>query len=162
MRPLLGLSIAAALIALATTAHADEQPLRATDHDEIERVVHAFFDATRDGNTQALATVIPSDADFARVFAAGTEPLVARYRRAISLALTELRTRFANGQYVAMRGLDTGTPVRIERCGPFAQPASQCINGPVIEWTANGATQHMRVSRLVRVNGHWRILAPRL
>jgi hypothetical protein len=150
------------MLVAASSAHADPPAVSAAERDAIARLMRTFFDATRDGDTNTLATVMPTDAEFARIFEAGTEPLVERHRRAIAQALSELRTRFASGQFVAVHGLEPGTELRIERCSNFASPRSECITGPVIEWSANGHSYRMRVNRLVRVGGHWRVMAPRL
>jgi hypothetical protein len=150
------------VLAFASGVHADPPPVSASEREEIARLMRTFFDATRDGDTNTLATVVPTEAEFARIFEAGTEPLIERHRRAIAQAFTELRTRFASGQFVAVHGLEARTELRIERCSNFAQRRSECITGPVIEWTANGTSHRMRVNRLVRVGGHWRVLAPRL
>ena len=61
-----------------------------------------------------------------------------------------------------MHGLETGALVHTDRCSPFAMPQSECLDGPVIEWTVNGETRRMRVNKLVRVDGHWRVFAPRM
>ncbi len=159
---LLALGLAALVLAPSRTAHAQTRVLSAAEHDEIARLLEAFFTAARDADTRGLAGVLPTDPQFARIFLPGTEPLVARHRRAIARALDDLHARFAGGRWVAMRGLDTGAFVHIQRCASFAAPQSECLDGPVIEWTAGAETLHMRVARLVRVDGHWRLFAPRL
>lgn len=160
---LLVLGLAAlVLVAPSRTAHAQTRVLTAAEHDEIARLLEVFFTAARDADTRGLAGVLPTDPQFARIFLPGTEPLVARHRRAIARALDDLHTRFAGGRWVAMRGLDTGASVHIQRCASFAAPQSECLDGPVIEWTVGTETLHMRVNRLVRVDGHWKLFAPRL
>jgi hypothetical protein len=154
--------VCAGVFAIGTRVHADPPPITPAEREEIARLMRTFFDATRDGDTNTLATVVPTEAEFTRIFETGTEPLVERHRRAVAQAFTELRTRFANGQFVAVHGLEAGTALRIERCSNFASRTSECITGPVIEWSANGQSYRMRVNRLVRVGGHWRVLAPRL
>ncbi|MEI8257760.1 MAG: hypothetical protein WCJ30_18950 [Deltaproteobacteria bacterium] len=159
-------ALAALALALAAShgAHAQAQAraLSAAEHDEIARLLETFFTAARDGDARALAGVLPTDPQFARIFMAGTEPLVERHRRAIARALADLRTRFAGGRWVAMRGLDAAATVHPQRCASFAAPNSECLDGPVIEWVAGTEALRMRVNRLVRVDGHWRLFAPRL
>jgi hypothetical protein len=154
--------VCAAVFAIGASAQADPPPVTPVEREEIARLMRTFFEATRDGDTNALATVVPTEAQFTQIFEAGTGPLVERHRRAVAQAFTELRTRFANGQFVAVHGLEAGTELRVERCSNFASRRSECITGPVIEWSANGQSYRMRVNRLVRIGGHWRVLAPRL
>jgi hypothetical protein len=149
-------------LCVTTSAMAIDRPVSEAERVEIVRLMQRYFDATRDGNTHALAEVVPTDREFTQIFPPGTEPLVERHRRAVSDALTELHTRFAAGTFVGIDGFETGSNITIERCSTFASIHSECVLGPVIEWTANGQHQRMRVGRLVRVGGHWKVFAPRL
>ena len=52
--------------------------------------------------------------------------------------------------------------VELGPCGRFGTTASQCTEGPVIDWRVGDAVNHLRIDRLVRIDGHWKIFDPRL
>jgi hypothetical protein len=157
------LAAALATALAAPSAHATPYRLTAADRAEIERVLRTFFEATRDGNTAAATALVPTRDEFRRIFQSGTDPFIERHQRAIERDVRELRQRFANGTWVGLSsGFARGGAVELSQCGRLAVPASQCIDGPVIDWRVGTSVEHLRIDRLVRLDGHWKIFDARL
>jgi hypothetical protein len=157
------LVICMTLGSVALDARAADYTITAADRSEIEELLHRFFDAARDGNAALAAQAIPTRVEFAQLFQPGTEPFVERHQRAIDRDVHDLREHFAGGTFVGLTGgFEAGATVVLSPCGTFGAPQSECASGPVIEWRAGAETRRMRVDRLVRIHGHWKIFDPRL
>jgi hypothetical protein len=155
----------ALLLALtaSSAAQAASYRITAADRTEIERVLRAFFEATRDGNTAAASAHIPTAAEFRQIFARGAEPFIERHQRAIERDVRELRQRFAGGTWVGLSGpIARGGAVEMTTCGRLGAPQSRCIDGPVIDWRVGDRVEHLRIDRLVKLDGRWKIYDPRL
>ena len=150
-------------IALPLEAHATPYRLTATDRTEITQLLQRFFEATRDGDVPNATTALASRAEIVRIYQPGTEPFIERQLLAMERDVRELRIRFANGTWVGVSATFAQTPsIEIGPCGRFGTTASQCTEGPVIDWRVGDAVNHLRIDRLVRLNGHWKIFDPRL
>lgn len=153
---------------LATTAGVREAratPYRLTpaDRAEVASMLRAFFEATRDGNSEAARRVVLSREEFRRVFPAGADAMIVTHQQHIERDMRELRARFAGGEWVGLTPESSAaTSYELTPCGRFANPSSQCTDGPVIEWRAQGAVRRMRIDRMARIDGHWKLFDPRM
>ena len=152
-----------ALLAIAPLAQATPYAPTATERTEVAQLLRGFFEATRDGDVQAIATAVLARDEFVQLYLPGTEPFVERQQRAIERDVRELRSHFAGGTWVGISGPFATDPiVEIVPCGRFGRPESECTLGPVISWRTGDTLRQMRVDRLVRVGGHWKIFDPRI
>jgi hypothetical protein len=150
-------------IVTASGAQATPMPLAPSDHAEIARVLRTFFESTRDGDYATARTTIPTHDEFTAIFAEGTADVLAQHLRAIDRDVHELHDRFAGGIWTGIVGDFARTAsLEVAPCGRIARPESQCANGPVIEWHVGTESRRLRIDRLVRVGGHWKIFDPRL
>jgi hypothetical protein len=164
-RRALFLALALATVAAAPReARAEELRLTARDVTAITDAVRALFEGARDGDAARLTGVIPTRADFVALFQPNTLMFIERHQRAIERDVRELRATFANGTFVALdASFAAGRTLTIERCGRFGTRASQCANGPIVEYRVGAATRRFRVDRLVRLrNGTWKVFDPRM
>jgi hypothetical protein len=157
------LAAAVLVTSFATLAQASDYNVSVADRTEVEELLHRFFDATRDGNQPLAQQTLPTRDEFAQLFQPGTEPFVERHQRAIERDVRDLRERFAGGTFVGLAsGFVAGSSIALGPCGSFGAPQGECTAGPVIEWRAGNETRRLRIDRLVRIRGHWKIFDPRL
>ena len=85
--------------------------------------------------------------------------LVQRQLEALSRDARDLRPRLAGALFRGIAGASfTRNTIDPRRCGRFGAPDSQCVDGPVVEYTVGGSVRRFRIDTLVRVAGHWRVL----
>ncbi|MFO0561095.1 MAG: hypothetical protein U0269_23955 [Polyangiales bacterium] len=156
--------LAAALTARPTLASADDVRLTAADATAITNTVRALFEAMRDGDRPRIAQLIPTHAEFVSLYQPGTLPFLERHQRAIERDTRELQRTLAGAVFVSLdSSIAAGRTIRIERCGRFGARASQCANGPIIEYRVGSVTRHLRIDRLVRLPGNvWKVYDVRL
>ncbi len=148
-------------------AHATPRRLTPAERAEITELARRVLEVVRDG-VRDPAGVFATPAELRVVFGV-REPtdggaddggmLVQRQLEALARDARDLRPRLAGGRFVSIGGASfvAGT-IDPRRCGRFGAPTSQCADGPVVEFTADGATRRFRIDTLVRVGGHWRVL----
>jgi len=165
----LGAPLAAVLLASAITvspsrASADDVRLTAADVTAITNAVRALFDAIRDGDRARIAQQIPTRAEFVSLYQPGTLPFIERHQRAIERDTRELQRTLVGAVFVSLdRGFAAGRTIHTERCGRFGTRASQCANGPIIEYRVGAVTRHLRIDRIVRLPGNvWKVYDVRL
>jgi hypothetical protein len=156
--------VALALFALTPATFAQDLRLNQREVHAITDAVRTMFEGVRDGDVAKITAVIPTRAEFASLYQPGAQPFLERHLRAIERDTRELRAVFAGATFV---GLDSsfaaGRSLRLERCGRFGARASQCANGPIIEYRVGSVTRHFRVDRIVRLpSGVWKIYDVRL
>jgi hypothetical protein len=150
-------------LAIAPLAQATPYAPTPADRAEVAQLLHGFFEAARDGDVESIAAAILAHDEFVQVYLPNTEPFVERQERAIERDVHELRLHFAGGTWVGLTGpFATDAVVDVVPCGRFGRPDSECTLGPVISWRAGSIVRQMRVDRLVRIGGHWKIFDPRI
>ncbi len=148
-------------------AHATPRRLTPAERTEITELARRVLEVVRDGVRDPVG-VFATPAELRAVFGlresgdAGPDGggiLVQRQLEALSRDARDLRPRLAGGRFVSIGGggfaRDSIDP---RRCGRFGAATSQCADGPVVEFTVEGATRRFRIDTLVRVGGHWRVL----
>lgn len=158
---------ALALLLAVTSAEATPRPLPPAERAEIAALARRVLEAVRDGG-RAPAGLFPTVAELRAVFGLrdtgdagpdGGGMLVQRQLAALDRDARELRPRLAGARF---RGITGGGYARgvidPRRCGRFGAPASQCADGPVVEYEVAGAVRRLRIDTLVRVGGRWRVL----
>lgn len=148
-------------------AHATPRRLTPAERAEITELARRVLAIVRDG-VRDPAGVFPTAAELRGVFGLrdtadagpdGGGMLVQRQLEALSRDARDLRPRLAGGRFVSIGGggfaRDSIDP---RRCGRFGVATSQCADGPVVEFTVDGATRRFRIDTLVRIGGRWRVL----
>jgi hypothetical protein len=161
--------LCAAVVLFATSAHGSPYALTPADRTEIATLARLFFDSVRDG-TRDVHGVYPEVADLRLIFPtprAGAratpgpslqETLTQHQLTAIARDAQELHSTFHGGSFVGLsaRSYPRQT-IDLRPCGRFARATSQCVDGPLIEYTVAGQTRRFQVDTLMRVRGHWRV-----
>lgn len=151
----------------AGAAHATPRRLTPAERAEITELARRVLEVVRDG-ARDPAGVFTTPAELRAVFGVGAPAdggadaggmLVQRQLEAQARDARDLRPRLAGAQFRGITGATfvAGT-IDPRRCGRFGAPASQCADGPIVEYTADGATRRFRIDTLVRVGGRWRVL----
>ncbi len=158
----------AVTLTAAAPAAATPYALTAADRAEITALARTFFESTRDG-VRDLAAVFPSPVELRGIFPAprggavdaGPTPvdeIVQRQFQAIERDVRALRDAFRGGVFVGLGARSyPRDAVDLRPCGRFARAASQCGDGPVIEYTVGGEARRFRLDTLARLRGHWRV-----
>lgn len=154
-------ALMAAVLSFSLPTRATPYRLSPRERVEIERMLRAFFEAIRDGHTTEVTAHLPTPDEFRQIFRTGTEPFVQRHQQALERDVRELRQHFAHGVWLGLSFTHANT-VEVSPCGRFALPTSQCIDGPVISWRTGDAIHRLRIDRLVRIHGRWKIFDARL
>ncbi len=158
--------LALLLSALTPEGEARAEPLRLTARDvsAITDAARAMFEGARDGQPARIAAVVPTREEFLALFQPNTLMFIERHQRALERDARELRQTFAGGVFVGIEpGFSAGRSLRVERCGRFGASASQCADGPILEFRVGTTVRRFRIDRIVRLrNGAWKIFDARM
>jgi|LNFM01.1.fsa_nt_gb hypothetical protein len=160
----LALLLALATISVAPAASAQDFRLAARDVTALTDMLRSLFEGIRDGDTAKITAALPTRAEFVALYQPGTAMFIERHQRALERDTRELRRTFEGATFVSVEStIAANRTIRLERCGRFGTRASQCANGPVIEYRVGTTTRRFRVDRIVRLpGGTWKIYDVRL
>ncbi|MBK6530667.1 MAG: hypothetical protein IPF99_13960 [Deltaproteobacteria bacterium] len=152
---------------LAGEVGAAPRRLAPAERAEITSLARRVMELVRDG-ARDPSGIFPTPAELRVVFGLrdpgdagpdGGGMVVRRQLEALERDARDLRPRLAGAQFRGIAGPSYArNTIDPRRCGRYAAPGSQCVDGPVVEYAVGGSVRRFRIDTLVRVGGRWRVL----